>query len=42
MKKYILSIFALLTLAAHKTTHAQTYVLDKMIALPGDAGWGNS
>jgi DNA-binding beta-propeller fold protein YncE len=39
MKKYILSIFALLTLAAPKTTHAQTYVLDKMIALPGDAGW---
>jgi len=39
MKKYILSIFALLALAAPKTTHAQTYVLDKTIALPGDAGW---
>jgi DNA-binding beta-propeller fold protein YncE len=38
MKK-ILGIIILLILAAPKFTEAQTYVLDKTIALPGDAGW---
>ena len=39
MKKLILSIAALLALTTPKITHAQTYVLDKTISLPGDAGW---
>lgn len=39
MKKLVLSFFALIIFVAPKITHAQTYVLDKTISLPGDAGW---
>jgi hypothetical protein len=39
MKKFILSIAVLLALTSPKITQAQTYVLDKTISLPGDAGW---
>jgi len=40
MKKIILNMAAVLTISlASINTHAQTYVLDKTIALPGDAGW---
>jgi len=39
MKKTIITL-ALITLGiAPLALHAQTYVLDKTIALPGDAGW---
>lgn len=40
MRKIILNIAAILTLGLTPViTHAQTYVPDKTIALPGDAGW---
>jgi len=39
MKKFISKIAVLLIIAAPAVLHAQTYVLDKTIALPGDAGW---
>ena len=40
MKKIIFNIAAVLIISlASVNTHAQTYILDKTIALPGDAGW---
>jgi YVTN family beta-propeller protein len=40
MKKIIFNIAAILTISlASINTRAQTYILDKTIALPGDAGW---
>jgi YVTN family beta-propeller protein len=39
MKKIALSIALLLTIAIPLSLKAQTYVYDKTISLPGDAGW---
>jgi len=39
MKKIALVASLILTLTAPLALHAQTYVLDKSIALPGNAGW---